>query len=121
VSFSLKGLAFPKLAGEQYVILSIDELNDEQLQSTRVAANRSYAIAFFDTSLLAAGTVKPMKSSDLTFTRSSIAYNPVIGKLNTLTIHFYKPDGTIVTPADCGGVETCALLVEVVVLSGRMY
>lgn len=124
LTFSLKGLVFPKIIGENYVILSIEELNDDQtLHSSSPSASGKFAVAFFDNSSLAPGAIKPLKSSDLTFVRTPIPYSPALGKLSRLSICFYKPNGDPVAAdgSETGGVKTSVLIFEVTTSAGRMY
>lgn len=110
-SMELRGVAFPKIANEPYVILSIEELNDDMLDSTCSAAHRAYAIIYFDTDALAPGAIKPLKGVD--FYQKLIKFKPPISRLNRLSIKFLKYDGTVVSLSDTANVASATLMFEV--------
>ena len=111
ISVELKGVSFPKIANERYVIISIDELNDNLLDSTSQAAHNSFAIVYFDSDALAPGTVKPFKGSD--FYMKQLLFKPPLAQLSKFTIKFLKHDGTVVTSSDTNGVTHASLLFEI--------
>jgi hypothetical protein len=111
VSVELKGVSFPKIANERYVILSIDELNDDLLDSTSQAAHNAFAIIYFDSDALATGTVKPCKGTD--FYMKQLFFRPPLAQLNKLSVKFLKNDGSVVTGADTNGVTHISLLLEI--------
>ena len=110
-SMELRGVAFPKIANEPYVILSIEELNDDMLDATCPAAHRAYAIIYFDTDALAPGVIKPLKGVD--FYQKLVKFKPPISRLNRLSIKFLKYDGSIVTTTDTNNVNSATLMFEV--------
>ena len=111
-SVELKGLSFPKIA-DDYVIMDVQELNDERLLGSN-AANRSFAIMYFESSNLAVGTTQAMKGYD--FYQKDIAYNPIIPSLGKLTVRFLKRDGAVITTADTNGVDHCSFMLEITTL-----
>jgi len=113
-SVELKALAFPKTS-DDYVIMDIEELNDERLLSSNQTANRGFAVMYFDSDALAAGDVKPMKGYD--FYQKSVFYNPAIAKLNKLTVSFRDRTGNVITTADTGNVNHCSFMLELMSVS----
>lgn len=113
-SVELKALAFPKVSGEEYIIMDIAELNDERLYSSNKTANSSFAVMYFDTSAQLTGEIKPMKGYD--FYQKDITYNPVIPSLSKLTVRFLKRDGTVVTTSDTTGINRCSFMLEITTL-----
>lgn len=110
-SVELKALAFPKIANEHYVILQVDQLQDDKMMSTNDAADQSFAVMYFDTAGMTTGDIKPMKGTD--FWLKDLVFNPVIPTLTTLNVTFRKPDGNVVTAADTGNVRRCSFLLEI--------
>lgn len=113
-SVELKGLSFPKTS-DPYVIMDIEELNDERLHSSNNAANRSFAVMYFESSAAQPGDLKAMKGYD--YYQKDISYNPIIPSLTKLTVKFKKRDGSVLTPADCGNVNHCSFMLEITTLS----
>lgn len=109
-SVELKGLAFPKVDGEPYVILDIRELNDN-LDATNSAANRTFGIAYFDSELLAPGQIRAVKGYD--FYQREAKFNPPLAHLDRLTVKFLKHSGNAVTTADTAGETHASMLLEV--------
>lgn len=117
-SVELKALAFPKVNNESYVILSVDELNDNMLESTCPAAHNAFAVVYFDSSAMSASQVKPQKGTD--FYQKQLAFNPPLAKLNSLSIKFLKHDGNVVVAADTAGTETgVSLMFEITTKTNR--
>lgn len=112
----LKAVALPKVADERYVIMSVDELNDNMLESTTPAAQNAFAIVYFDSDSLAAGVVKPLKGTD--FYQKQLVFKPPLARLNRLSIRFLKHDGSVITAADTGGENHVSILFEVTTRSG---
>lgn len=110
----LKAIAFPKIDGENYVVMNIDELNDDRLYSATPAANRTFAVAYFDSGTMNAGDVRPIKGYD--FYQKDLAFNPPLASLTALTVAFKKRNGAVVTAADTGNVTQCSFMIEVVTL-----
>jgi hypothetical protein len=116
VSAELKMASIPKVANESYVVLDIDQLNDLTLNATNIVGLRSYAIAYFDSSLLSAGDVKPIKD----FWAQKSVYAPPIRKLDKLSIKVLKPDGSAVDPAtDTNAKTNVSLLLELGIIVTR--
>ncbi len=113
-SVELKALAFPKTA-DDYIIMDIQELNDERLHSSNETANRSFAVMYFDADSLSVGDIKPMKGYD--FYQKDINYNPIIPKLQKLTVTFRDRTGNVVTTADTGNVNHCSFMLEISTLT----
>ena len=108
-SVEMKMLALPKINNEMYAIIDIKELNDSLLDGTNNAANRSFAVGFFDSSLLTAGDIKVSRD----FYSQKVIFNPPLQKLDRLTVKVLKQDGSTVTTADTGGVASMSMLLEV--------
>ena len=108
-SVELKALAFPK-TGDDYVIMDVQELNDERLHSSNQTANRSFAVMYFDSDALSAGDIKPMKGYD--FYQKDVYYNPAIAKLSKLSVSFKDRAGAVITTADTGNVNHCSFMLE---------
>lgn len=113
-SVELKALAFPKIANEHFVVMNVDELNDDRLYSSNNAANRSFAVAYFDADNMTSGVIKPIKGFD--FYQKDLTFNPPLSTLSALTVSFKKADGTVVTGADTGNVKHCSFMLEIVTL-----
>ena len=111
VNVELKGLSFPKVASEPYVILDIAELNDTVMDSTNDAANKAYAMVYFDNNQMTAGDVKPIKGAD--FYMKQVQYVPPIRRLDRLSLRFLKHSGAVITTADTGNNSNVTLLFEV--------
>ena len=116
VSVELKGLAFPKVAGEPYVILDVRELN-EQLDATNGAANRTFGVAYFDSELLTPGQIKAVKGYD--FYQREALFNPPLPSLDRLTVRFLCHSGNAVTVADTAGETHASMLLEITTCVNR--
>jgi hypothetical protein len=110
VSVELKGLAFPKVAGEPYVVLDVRELN-EQLDATNSAANRTFGVAYFDSELLTPGQIKAVKGYD--FYQREALFNPPLPSLDRLTVRFLRHSGNVVTVTDTAGEAHASMLLEI--------
>jgi hypothetical protein len=108
VSAEIKVLAMPKISGESYAVLDIRELNDSNFDATGAAANMSFAVVHFDTSLLNPGDVKPIRD----FYSQRAEFNPPLSKLDRFSITVRKHDGSIVTSSDTGGITVFSMLLE---------
>lgn len=108
----LKSLAFPKIANEDYVIVDIQQLSDDRMISTNDAANRSFAVMYFDSSDLLPGAIKPMRGLD--HWQKDLLFNPVLPSVSTLSIAFRTRDGNVVTKAQTGNVTRCSMALEVI-------
>lgn len=108
-SVEMKMLAMPKVQNEMYAILDIEELNDSLLDGTNNASNRSFAVGFFDSSLLNPGDIKVSKD----FYSQKVIFNPPLQKLDRLTIKVLKQDGSLVTTADTNNAVALSMLLEV--------
>lgn len=106
----LKGLAFPKVAGEPYVIMDIRELND-QIDATNSAAHRTFGVMYFDSELLTPGQVKAVKGYD--FYQRAARFNPPLPSMDRLTIKFLTHSGNVVTTAQTGGETHASMLLEI--------
>lgn len=108
-SIELKGLSFPKVNNEQYVIVDIDECKDRVESVDNSASHRSFAVCYFDK--LNTGEVRPMRGAD--FDRKYYEFKPTVSKLGKLRISFKKYDGNVVTTGDVNGILDHTLLFEV--------
>jgi hypothetical protein len=109
----LKLASIPKVAGEQYVVLDIEELRDSNLDASNRASHEAFAVVYFDNSNLTAGAIKPMDK----FFSQKTYFNPPIASMDRLTVTIRKPDGTIVSPSETGGIDTVSFLLNVTMAS----
>jgi len=111
-SIELKGISFPKIEYESYVILEIDECKDRVESVDNSAAHHSFAVCYFDK--LATGEIRPMRGDF--FDRKNYIFNPSLNKLGKLNIRFKKQNGNIVKASDVGGDDNTGhtLLFEIV-------
>jgi len=112
----LKAIAMPKVAGEMYVAMDVDEMTD-QLDSTSAGVHRTFALLYFDSDALTPGSVKPIKAYD--FYQKEVRFNPSLAGLDRLHVRFRKRDGSVVTAADTAGNTTVSFLMEVMVPPSR--
>lgn len=109
-SIELKGLSFPKVDGENYVIVEIDECKDRVESVDGGSADRSFAVCYFDK--LNTGEVRPMRGAD--FDRKFYVFNPPMNRLGRINIRFKKHGGGVVQSSDVGGVVNHTLLFEII-------
>jgi hypothetical protein len=110
-SVELKGLAFPKIA-DDYVIMDVQELNDDTLLGSNSASNQSFAVVYFDSDVVqAVGEIRPVKGYD--YYQKAVAFNPVLPSLSKLSVTFKKRDGTTITTSDTGNVNHCSFMLEI--------
>lgn len=109
VSAEIKVLAMPKVANESYAIIDIEELNDSNFDASNTPADMSFAVVHFDTSLLSAGDVKPIKD----FYSQRTEFNPPLAKLDRLNIKVRRHDGSVISTANTGGITTFSMLLEI--------
>lgn len=110
-SVELKAVTFPKIANERYVVMSVEELNDNMLDASSSSAHNCYAIIYFDSDTLATGAIKPLKGAD--FYQKQLFFSPPLSKLNRLSIKFLKYDGNVVSTSDTANVTQVSLLFEI--------
>lgn len=108
-SIELKGISFPKVRDEQYVIIDIEECKDRVESIDNSAAHRSFAVCYFDK--LNTGEVRPMRGAD--FDKKYYAFNPVLSRLGKLRVSFKKYDGSLVSSADVNGVVDHTMLFQI--------
>jgi hypothetical protein len=121
ISIELKGISFPKISNERYVILDFDNINDKQLGATNSNSHNSFAVVYFDSDLLPAGAQKPSKGTD--FYQKTIRYRPALNKLDRITVNFKKQNGSTVTSSDVGGTANVqySFLLEVTSINNRAW
>lgn len=110
-SIELKAATIPKVSGEDYVILDIDELRDSNIDSSVPSLNDGFALCFYDNSSLSPGDVKVI---DKIFNQKA-EFNPPI-TLDKMKVRIRKHDGSIVTPAETANANNVSLLFEVTLL-----
>ena len=110
-SIEMKGLAIPKIANEPYVIVDIDECNDNVLDATSNPANGAFAIAYYDSDTLSVGSVKPIKGID--YYQKRVVFNPPIPRLDRLSLKFKKHDGNVITVSDTANTAHVSVLFEI--------
>lgn len=100
----------PKVDGEDYVILDVQELRDSNVDSNVGAADQYFSILYFDNSTLAPGDIKVI---DKCFHQCQI-FNPPIGSLSKLSIRVVKGDGSLLTMAETGGKKNVTFVFDIV-------
>lgn len=115
-SAELRSLSFPKIDGEQFVIVEVKELADrELLQSTSPGlSNRSFACVYFDNGGMAPGALKPARGRD--FLEQVVTFSPPKRQLNRLSVSFKTHSGAAVSPSVTGGVTDVSMVLEIVTL-----
>jgi hypothetical protein len=111
VSVELKAATIPKLTGEDYVILDIDELRDSNIDSSVPSLNDGFALCFFDNSSLASGDVKVI---DKIFNQRAV-FNPPVN-IDKLTVRIKKHDGNVVSPSETANSNNVSLLFDVTMI-----
>ena len=111
ISAELKALAFPKVAGHEYVVMDIVELQDH-MNSTRQFADGTFNVGYFKSSGMTTGEVQPLRGADLVFQGEKL-FTPPIAKLDRLTVRFFKPDANVVTSGDTAGNTAVSLCLEI--------
>ena len=104
----LKAISFPKIADENYFIMTISEISD-YLDSTSNDAHRSSCVVFFDNAQLGDGqkkTIYPLAGNGREF-----VLNPIVPKLSKLHVKFSKHDGPI--EGSTGGIKDHSFLLEI--------
>lgn len=99
----------PKVDGEDYVVLDIQELRDSNTDSNVPAADQYFSILYFDNSTLNPGDIKVI---DKCFRQSQL-FNPPIGALSRLSIRLVKGDGTLVATSETGGKKNVTLVFDI--------
>lgn len=110
-SVELKAATVPKVNGEDYIILDIDELKDSNIDSSTPTLNDGFALCFFDNSSLAAGDVKVI---DKIFNQRAEFSPPIT--LDKMKIKIKKHDGTIVSPSETANSNNVSMLFEITTL-----
>lgn len=108
-SIELKGMSFPKIADENYVILEIDECKDRVESVDGGSADRTFAVCYFDK--MATGEVRPTRGAD--FDRKFYTFNPPLNRLGRIHVKFKKHGGSVVAASDVNGVTNHTLLFEI--------
>lgn len=110
----LRALCMPRVEGEAWVALHIDELSGLVDSTDTAGAHSSFAVVFFDAGATP-GQVAPMKAGDY-YTRQA-TFTPPLGRLGRLTVHLKKHGGDPVILTDTAGVDTFSMLLEVTTAS----
>lgn len=111
-SVELKGLAFPKI-NDDYVIMDVQELNDDTLLGSNSASHQAFAVCYFDSDVIQnVGEIRPIKGYD--FYQKAVLFNPVLPSLSKLTVKFKKRDGSVITTTDTANVNRCSFMLEIV-------
>ena len=121
ISAELKGAALPKADGENYAVINIKQLNDDQLQATNSSTHNCFAVLFYDTSALTPGAVKPLRGAD--FYSKVIRFRPALNRLDRLDVSLQGWSGQTLSAANVGGVANVQfqLLLELVCLNNRRF
>lgn len=112
-SVVLKGVSFPKIVGEEYVLIDVDIFNDSSMfsSSSDRVGTRVFASMYFDSSALNAGDIKPKFGTEVY--NDPIVCNPPIARLSKMRVRFRKHDGSIVTAADAANVTRASLVLQI--------
>lgn len=110
-SVELKAVSFPKVVNERYIVVSIDELNDNMLDASNSGTHNAFAIVYFDSDLLPTGTVKPFKGTD--FYQKQLLFRPPLAKLNNLSIKFLKHPGNVISTSDTNNETHISMMLEI--------
>lgn len=120
----LKALTFPKISGEEYVIIDIDEFQGAGLlDSTDGGSNQTFGIAFFDGCSssggagIQVGDIKPIKGSD--FIQKITEFNPPIN-ISKLHVSFKTYGGNLVTRSQVANVENVSMLLQFQLKNGNL-
>lgn len=119
ISAELKGAAVPKANAENYCLVDIPQLSDDQLDATNSNTHNTFAALFFDSSALADGCVKPLRGAD--FYSKVVRYRSAINRLDTLDVSIRLWDGSVLSPGSAGGANSFQLLLEMVCLNNRRF
>ncbi len=116
ISVELKALTFPKIEGESYVVIDINEAAGKLDSTDNNGSNQTFGIAYFDgyetsdgLTGMKTGDVKPIKGSD--FLRKIAVFDP-IKTISKLHVNFKTYGGNIVTKAMVANVENVSMLLE---------
>lgn len=113
-SISLVAACIPKVDGENYVILDIDELRDRSnLDASNQTAHDGFNVVFFDSSFLSPGQYKPM---DKLLGSPTALFDPPVPGLDKLSIKIKKHDGNVVSVSETANVVDCSFLFDVTCL-----
>jgi hypothetical protein len=112
-SVALKGVSFPKIKDEDYVLIDIDHFNDRSMfvSSASNIGSGVFGSMYFDSSQLAIGDIKPKFGNEIY--SDPIVFNPAMSKLSKLHVTFRKHDGSVVQAADTGNVTSASLVIQV--------
>ena len=117
-SVTLAGVSIPKIEGEDYCVLQIDELSDNQLDVTMPSISKAFALIYFDSSSMATGQTKPRPGVDIY--QKQLLFSPPLNKLDKLTISVLKHDGSVMTTSDVAGSNRMSMVLEITTTHGRM-
>ena len=119
ISAELKGAAVPRANGENYCLVDIPQLSDDQLDATNANTHNTFAVLFFDTSTLADGVVKPLRGAD--FYNKTVRFRPALTRLDKLDVAIKVWDGSVLSPGTAGGANGFQLMLELVCLNNRRF
>jgi len=109
---SLKAASIPKVDGEDFVILDIEQLKDSNIDSSLPYLNDGFSVCYFDNSSLPPGAVKVI---DKTFTQKAIFSPPKT--LDRFDVTIRKYDGSIVSPNETANSNNVSFLFDVTMLT----
>ena len=109
------GVSVPKVADEDYVLLSIAEIPHGQLDLVGNYAGSGSEVFYFDTSKLDPGDVKPIEGGR--FCAKEYCFSPPLSQLSKLSIKVMKYTSgdkpQVITAGDAGGCERFSLLLSI--------
>ena len=120
-SVALKGVGFPKVMNEDYVLIDIEELNGGTsfVTSATNLGSGIFGSMYFDSSALNPGDVRPKFGTEVY--SDPIPFQPALSQLSKLRIKFRKQSGAIVTTADTAGVDRASLVLGIVTRPRTCY
>jgi hypothetical protein len=107
----LKGISFPKVENEDYILLKLNDLNTSFWSSDGSSQKTDlFAVIYFDNSSLITGTRKPSKGSD--FTQKMVEFDGGVF-LSYLHIQFTLFNGEQITTDKTNNVDNHSLILEI--------
>jgi len=107
----LKGISFPKVENEDYVLLKLNDLNTSFWSSDGSSQKTDlFAVIYFDNSSLPTGTRKPSKGSD--FTEKMVEFDGGIF-LAYLHLEFTLFNGEPITTAKTNDISNHSVILEI--------
>ena len=98
-SVELKAIAFPKMDNnDHYFIMDIEECRSPEHLFSEPKINQSFAMVYYDNTMLGKNEIKPMKGPD--FYEKKTIFDPPLNVLNKITVTFKKSNGDTILTGD---------------------